>query len=56
MSNEKKRILIVDDSADDIHVLMENLKQDYSVLAATSGAKALELAARSPTRMSSSWM
>ncbi|MBI5451123.1 MAG: response regulator [Gammaproteobacteria bacterium] len=27
---------------------MENLKQDYAVLAATSGAKALELAARNP--------
>lgn len=48
MSNEKKRILIVDDSADDIHVLMENLKQDYAVLAATSGAKALEMAVKEP--------
>ena len=48
MSEEKRRILIVDDSTDDIHVLMENLKQDYAVLAATSGDKALELAARDP--------
>lgn len=44
MSDEKKRILMVDDSADDIHVLMENLKQEYAVIAATSGAKALLLA------------
>ena len=48
MSEEKRRILIVDDSTDDIHVLMENLKQDYAVLAATSGEKALEMAAKDP--------
>ena len=48
MIAEKKRILIVDDSADDIHVLMENLKQDYAVLAATCGEKALELAGKTP--------
>ena len=48
MSNEKRNILIVDDSADDIHVLMESLKQDYAVLAATGGEKALELAAKNP--------
>ncbi len=48
MQTEKKRILIVDDSAGDIHVLMENLKQDYAVLAATSGEKALELARKEP--------
>ncbi len=43
MTAEKKCILIVDDSANDIHMLMENLKQDYAVLAATSGEKALEV-------------
>lgn len=48
MQIEKKRILIVDDSAGDIHVLMENLKQDYAVLAATSGEKALEMACKNP--------
>ncbi|VAW76721.1 hypothetical protein MNBD_GAMMA14-1728, partial [hydrothermal vent metagenome] len=48
MSDDKKRILIVDDSTDDIHVLMENLKQDYAVLAATSGDKALEMAGKDP--------
>ncbi len=46
MSTEKDRILIVDDSPDDIHFLMENLKDDYAVLAATSGEKALEILAK----------
>lgn len=48
MSSNKKHILIVDDSADDIHILMENLKQDYTILAATNGQKAIELANREP--------
>jgi len=48
VTDERKRVLIVDDSADDIHVLMENLKQDYAVLAATSGEKALLLASKKP--------
>lgn len=48
MSNDKKRVLIVDDSTDDIHVLMENLKRDYAVLAATSGRKALAMANKAP--------
>jgi len=48
MSTEKRRILLVDDSPDDIRILMENLKTDYAVLAATSGEKALETAVREP--------
>ena len=48
MTDERKRVLIVDDSVDDIHVLIENLKQDYAVLAATSGEKALALASKKP--------
>jgi len=48
VTDERKRVLIVDDSADDIHVLMENLKQDYAVLAASSGEKALVLASKKP--------
>ncbi len=48
MTDEKRRVLIVDDNADDIHVLMENLKQDYAMLAATSGEKALLQAAKDP--------
>lgn len=48
MTEEKRRILLVDDSPDDIHILMENLKPDYALMAATSGEKALALATRSP--------
>lgn len=48
MSEGKRRVLIVDDSADDLRVLMENLKNDYAVVAATSGAKALDMIAADP--------
>ncbi len=48
MNTEKKRILIVDDSADDIHFVMESFSTDYAVLAATSGEKALQIADRDP--------
>ena len=43
MSDGKRKVLIVDDSADDLRVLMENLKKDYTVVAATSGQKALDM-------------
>ena len=39
----KKRILVVDDSPNEVRILMELLKQDYAVVAATSGEKAIEL-------------
>ena len=39
----KKRILVVDDSSNEVRILMELLKQDYAVVAATSGEKAIEL-------------
>jgi len=48
-SKEKPRILIVDDVSENLHVLMNVLRDDYAVLAATSGEKALELAARTPS-------
>ena len=48
MVTDKKRVLIVDDNADDIRVIMENLREDYAILAATSGEKALALAAKQP--------
>lgn len=48
MSATKRKILIVDDSPEDIHFVIENLKDDYAVLAATSGAKALEMASNDP--------
>jgi putative two-component system response regulator len=45
---EKPRILIVDDVHENLHTLLNILRSDYAVLAATSGAKALEIARRSP--------
>lgn len=45
---DKQKVLIVDDTPQNIHVLMETLKDDYKIVAATSGAKALQLAVREP--------
>jgi phosphoserine phosphatase RsbU/P len=45
---KRQKILIVDDTPQNIHVLMEILKADYIIVAATCGQKALELAAREP--------
>jgi diguanylate cyclase (GGDEF)-like protein/PAS domain S-box-containing protein len=45
---ERPRILIVDDVHENLHVLMNLLREDYAIVAATSGEKALELACRSP--------
>ncbi|MFN9174672.1 MAG: response regulator [Synechocystis sp.] len=44
----KPKILIVDDRPEDLQVLLHTLKQDYAVIAATTGEKALQLAATSP--------
>lgn len=44
----KQKVLIVDDTAQNIHVLMETLKDTYAIVAATNGAKALQLANREP--------
>jgi len=41
---EKATVLIVDDTPDNIRVLLESLKNDYAVVAATNGPKAIELA------------
>lgn len=48
--NEGKRekILIVDDTLDNLQILMDLLKSDYKIIAATSGEKALELAVQEP--------
>lgn len=48
MESKKEKILIVDDIPDNIMVLMNILKDDYTVIAATSGEKALELAHQDP--------
>jgi len=45
---KKKKILIVDDVASNIHMLSLMLKEEYSIVAAKTGAKAIELANKSP--------
>ena len=39
----KKRVLIVDDVPQNLHVLMNTLKNDYAILVATDGQKALNI-------------
>lgn len=39
-----KRILVVDDVPENIHILIENLKHEYEVLFANSGERALKIA------------
>jgi len=46
--DDKPKILIVDDRPENLQVLLHTLKQDYAVIAATTGEKALELAAKTP--------
>ena len=48
MSADKQRILIIDDSPEDIQFVLENLKDDYAILVATNGQKGLEIAANEP--------
>ena len=47
-NNDKPRILIVDDVNENIHALMNILRDKYAIVAATSGEKALALAANEP--------
>ena len=44
----KKKVLIVDDVASNIHMLSLMLKEDYSIVAAKTGEKAIELASKNP--------
>ena len=44
----RSRILIVDDVNENLHALMNILRDSYAILAANTGEKALELARRSP--------
>ena len=48
MSSEKKIILVVDDTPENILLLSELLKADYMIKAANSGNKALMIANKSP--------
>ncbi len=45
---EKKKIMIVDDVPENIQVLIESLKDEYSIIAATNGEKALKLSIIDP--------
>ena len=47
-SGKKPKVLIVDDAAENIHMLMEALKGEFLIIAATSGEKALQLATKEP--------
>ena len=47
-ANGRSRILIVDDVNENLHALMNILRDDYVISAATSGEKALEIAQRQP--------
>lgn len=42
ISNTRKKILIVDDNPENIHLLSDNLEEDYEILYATDGEDALE--------------
>lgn len=45
---ERPRLLIVDDVSDNLHAMVNVLRADYAITAATNGAKAIELAGRQP--------
>jgi putative two-component system response regulator len=45
---EKKAVLVVDDTPTNIQVLMETLKDDYRIIAAVNGQRALQLAESDP--------
>ncbi|MBC8208902.1 MAG: response regulator [Desulfobulbaceae bacterium] len=47
-TNNKSKILIVDDVTENIHAMMNILRDQYAVIAATNGEKTLELAAQKP--------
>ena len=46
--SKKSKLLIVDDTPENIHVLMGTLKGDYAIVAAINGEKALKLAEADP--------
>lgn len=46
--DQRKRLLVVDDEPTNLHVLRQILQDDYRLLFATDGAKALQLAQQKP--------
>jgi len=55
-SSKKSKILIVDDLAENIRMLIETLKDDYTTVPATSGEAALEKCRQSPYPTLSCWI
>ncbi len=49
MSERRQRVLIVDDTPENIQVLMETLRSEYAITAAVNGEKALRLARTTPS-------
>ena len=47
-SGKKTKVLIVDDTPENIQVLMGTLKDQYAIVAATNGEKALKMAVAEP--------
>lgn len=47
-SQERPRILVVDDAPENLGILLSALKEDYTVIGARNGVKALQLAAATP--------
>lgn len=47
-SSGKHKVLIVDDTPENIQILMETLKGEYAIIAAINGQKALQMAATNP--------
>ena len=45
---EKQAVLVVDDTPTNIQILMETLKNDYRIVAAVNGERALQLAISDP--------
>ena len=47
-NTNKQKILIVDDTPENIQILMETLKDDYKIVAAMNGEIALKIAEMAP--------
>jgi class 3 adenylate cyclase len=47
-AEERQKVLIVDDQAENVQLLMEALRADHALVAARNGEKALQLARREP--------
>ncbi len=48
IASERQKILIVDDQPENLYLLMEVLGENYQIVAATTGKKAIDLAKKTP--------